>query len=97
MEGDREDKIFAPGYGEFSTGDAGGDLEAVALAVPTDALPGLPPAELETLSAGASNVFDQAQSGKWKAAEASVEKMETAWEAYLAGGVPPMLEVQADG
>ncbi len=31
-----EEKIFAPGYGEFLTG-GGGDIEALALAVPTDA------------------------------------------------------------
>ena len=37
LEGDLEDKTFAPGYGEFLTGD-GDDLEALALAVPTDAL-----------------------------------------------------------
>ena len=34
MDGTREGKIFAPGYGEFSTGDPGGDLEAVSLASP---------------------------------------------------------------
>jgi len=45
MDNTRENKIFAPGYGEFSTGNPGGDLEAVALAVPTDALPG--PASLD--------------------------------------------------
>ncbi len=36
MDGTREGKIFAPGYGEFSTGNPGGDLEAVSLASPTD-------------------------------------------------------------
>ena len=41
-DGAREDKVFKPGYGEFrSTG--GGDLEAMALAVPIDARPGPPP------------------------------------------------------
>jgi hypothetical protein len=39
MDGETEDKIFAPGYGEFSTG-SGANVEALALAVPTDALPG---------------------------------------------------------
>ena len=36
MDGTTEGKVFAPGYGEFSTGTAGGDLEAVSLASPTD-------------------------------------------------------------
>ena len=45
MDGTREGKIFAPGYGEFSTGDPGGDLEAVSLASPTDSVrPALPKA-----------------------------------------------------
>ena len=37
-DGTREDKYFAPGYGEFRSA-GGGDLEAMALAVPTDAPP----------------------------------------------------------
>ena len=36
MDGTTEDKTFAPGYGEFYTA-GGGDVEALALAVPTDA------------------------------------------------------------
>ena len=47
-DGARERKLFAPGYGEFRS-SGGGDLEALALAVPTDALPGPMPAELRTL------------------------------------------------
>jgi hypothetical protein len=47
-----EPKTFAPGYGEFVSG-GGLDLEALALAIPADALPGLPPKELEVLSSGA--------------------------------------------
>ena len=40
-----EIKQWAPGYGEFYTRD-GRDYELMALAVPRDALPGAPPAEL---------------------------------------------------
>ena len=36
MDGTREDKCFAPGYGEFYTA-SDSDVEALALAVPTDA------------------------------------------------------------
>ena len=96
MDTTREDKIFAPGYGEFSTG-SGGDLEAVALAVPTDALPGPTPVELETLSSRATSVFDAAQTGDWSAASAAVNDMTAAWAAFQAGGVPPMLDTQMDG
>jgi hypothetical protein len=38
------DKLFAPGYGEFRSTD-GPDVEAMALASPTDSLPGGVPAE----------------------------------------------------
>jgi hypothetical protein len=42
------DKLFAPGYGEFLSVD-GPDIEAMALASPTDSLPGGVPAELTTI------------------------------------------------
>jgi hypothetical protein len=91
MDGTTEKKTFAPGYGEFYTA-GGGDVEALALAVPTDAASGPAPAELETLSNGALDVFDAARSKDWSAASARVEKMRAAWETYKAGEVPKMIE-----
>jgi hypothetical protein len=91
QDGSREDKTFAPAYGEFFTG-SGGDVEGLALALPTDKLAGPPPAELETLSAGADDVFDQARSRDWKAASATVRDMRSAWKTFQAGEVPPRLE-----
>lgn len=90
QNGTREDKTFAPGYGEFFTG-SGGDVEAMALAVPADALDGPPPAELEALSAGADRSFDAVRSKDWKAASASVEALNAAWKTYRAGQVSPRL------
>jgi hypothetical protein len=86
QDGSREDKTFAPGYGEFFTG-AGGDVEALALAVPTDELPGPVPPELETLANGAIDLL-----GDKKAAPATVARMKRAWRDYQAGEVPPRLE-----
>ena len=91
MDGTTEDKTFAPGYGEFYTA-GGGDVEALALAVPTDAASGPTPAELQTLSSGAPAVFDAARSGNWDAASTTVEKMSAAWETYRAGEVPKLIE-----
>jgi hypothetical protein len=91
MDGTTEDKTFAPGYGEFYTA-GGADVEALALAVPTDAASGSTPAELTTLSNGALDVFDAAHSGDWKAASSTVEKMSAAWETYRAGEVPKLIE-----
>src|SRR5215218_770307 len=96
MDGKTEDKTFAPGYGEFLTA-GGGDVEALALAVPTDALSGPVPAELETLSSGALDVFDAARSRDWSEASATVEKMGAAWETYRAGDVPKMVEPRMTG
>jgi hypothetical protein len=94
LDGGHEDKIFAPGYGEFST-SAGSELEAVALAVPTDALPGPPPAELSALSTGAADIFETAGSEDWNAASATLDAMTAAWDTYRAAGdVPPMLDDQ---
>jgi hypothetical protein len=94
LEGNYEDKTFAPGYGEFASG-VGANLEALALAVPTDARPGGVPPELEAVSRGASEVFAAANSGGWEAATRSLDAMTAAWEAHRATGtVPPLLDVQ---
>lgn len=91
MDGSREDKTFAPGYGEFSTGTIGGNLEAVALAVPVDAVAGPTPAPLTSMSADADTVFIAADVGDWVMASAAANRISAAWTAYQAGGVPPML------
>jgi hypothetical protein len=85
-----EDKAFAPGYGEFhiQTED---ELIDLALALPPDARPGPPPAELVALSTGAASVFEAAGSGEWKAASAGLATMNPAWAAIPAGGAPRLL------
>jgi hypothetical protein len=93
MDGSKEAKSFGPGYGEFFTG-GGGDVEALALAVPTDALSEPTPAELVTLESGAGDVFGAAESKQWKAAQATVNKMNAAWETVKAGEVPDRLGPQ---
>jgi hypothetical protein len=95
MDGTTEDKTFAPGYGEYYTA-AGGDVEALALAVPTDAASGPVPAELKNLSDDAFSVFDAAfdaaQSKDWNAVSSTVDKMKGAWKTYGAGEVPKRVE-----
>jgi hypothetical protein len=93
MDGSYSNKTFVPGYGEFVT-ITGTELEALALAVPLDALPGPTPPELVTLTNSASKIFDMAQAGDWVAAATSVDSMVTAWNTYQAGNVPIMLESQ---
>lgn len=95
QDGQLEDKIFAPGYGEFFTG-SGGNVEAVALALPIDALPGPVPVDLQTLKVSAIAVHNAADAGAWAAAAASLASMNAAWIAFKAGNVPPRLESQMD-
>jgi hypothetical protein len=96
MEGHYEDKTFGPGYGEFRSG-VGGNLEAMALAVPTDAVSGGVPTNLQTVSAGASDIFQDAASGDWTAAARSFTAMRDAWSAHQRSArVPPLLKIQMD-
>ena len=87
QDGSHSGKTFAPGYGEFFSAHEG-DVEAMALAVPTDALGGAVPAELDALSTGADEVFDAIQSEDWRAAAARVEPLNTTWQAYRVGTGP---------
>jgi hypothetical protein len=86
------DKLFAPGYGEFRSTD-GPDVEAMALASPTDSLPGGVPGELMTISNGADRIFGSslATSLQWDRAEHRAHRMLDAWIAFRAGDVPPRL------
>jgi len=94
-DGTTEQKIFAPGYGEFYT-SGGGDVEALALAVPTDAISEPVPPDLTALSCGALDVFATAGSGDWVAAAATVRDMEAAWDAVRGGNVPRLIEPRMD-
>ncbi len=96
LEGNIEGKIFAPGYGEFLTG-AADDLEALALAVPTDAQPAPMPAELGTLFDSALVVYDAAQSEDWSAAAAAADRVTAAWGIARARGVPLRIEDPLSG
>ena len=92
-DGTAEDKIFGPGYGEFSTGSPTGDLEQASLAVPTDARPGPPPAQLTTLSTSVRDAFDTAGANDWVGAAAASRSLQKAWDAYQSN-VPELLQKQ---
>ena len=96
MDGTREGKVFAPGYGEFSTGTAGGDLEAVSLASPTDKRQGPLPAEFDALSGAAAGVFDAVAAADAGRAEHAGAALGEAWEAALTKGIPPLMKEQMD-
>jgi hypothetical protein len=84
-DGSFEEKVFAPGYGEFFTA-SGGDVEALALGVPTDSLPGGVPVPLAAISTGA----DQVYAAPGSAARAVVSRMNDAWTTYRRSGDVPV-------
>jgi hypothetical protein len=89
-DGSNDFKTFAPGYGEFRT-TSDGDLEALALAVPTDGASGPEPAELRALSTGAIGILELSRLRDWEAAEPTVRRLNAAWKTLLAAGQPRMI------
>jgi hypothetical protein len=84
--------VFAPGYGEFLWINGPG-VEAMALASPTDSLPGGVSAELVTISPGADRIFASrlATPAQWKRAETIAHGMLDARVPFRAGNVQPRL------
>ncbi len=87
MDGSTEQKLFAPGYGEFFTRD-GKDVEALATAVPTDAVSGGTPEQLSTLATGVGHVAEAVVAGNWPDATNAVAAMDAAWRGFRGTGVP---------
>jgi hypothetical protein len=94
-DGTHEDKAFAPGYGEFRTA-GGGDLEALALAVPADALPGPPPDALTTLATSAEGILEAARVRDWAGAAATLERLSASWKIVRADSPPRMIAARVD-
>jgi len=97
MDGAIEDKTFAPGYGEFHFAvKAEKELVDLALAVPTDTLPGPVPADLATVSTGADEIFETASAKDWRAISTVSESIVSAWDQHRSGDVPELLAMQMD-
>jgi hypothetical protein len=94
-DGTHSDKVFVPGYGEFFSGH-GTEVEAMALAVPTDAASGAPPPQLNALSKGANDLLGPAISGRWSSAATAEKVVTRAWNAYGQGEVPPRIAAEMD-
>lgn len=90
MDGATEEKYFAPGYGEFYT-SGGGDTEALALAVPTDAVDEPVPDALTTIEAGALDLLAAAEAEDWQAASGWVDDLNAAWDDVATGEVPVLI------
>jgi hypothetical protein len=93
MDGTTEEKVFAPGYGEFRA-RAKDELVTVTLALPVDAAAGTPPADLVALTDGARATTEAVAAGRWTAASARVDTMAAAWKRTRGGEVPKLLAGQ---
>jgi hypothetical protein len=89
MDRKTEGKQFAPGYGEFYTAD-GRDVEALALAVPTDAST-QPVPQPSSMATAALDAADAAKGEDWRGASASVEDFSDAWASMQVGDVPRLV------
>jgi hypothetical protein len=89
-DGTHEDKIFAPGYGEFRTA-GGGDLEALALAVPADAHAGPVPAALRAISTNAVGLLDASRAEDWRTTNAILRHLHGAWRGVRPGAQPRLV------
>lgn len=94
LDGTRSDKVFAPGYGEFFTGD-GGDVEALALAVPADAVRGPVPPALRFLTTGSMGTLESLRGRDWPAASATVRRLLSAWRT-IGPTAPPRIRALLD-
>jgi hypothetical protein len=90
LDGGLSDKVFAPGYGEFST-ETADEVEALAIAVPTDALNTPAPAELTALTASAWGIAENARLQDWPAAEATIKRMNARWQTLRTQKPPPLV------
>lgn len=99
MDGTSESKTFAPGYGEFYTA-GGGEVEALAMAVPTDRASGPLPAEITRLGETAMTTYDAAQRRDWPAAATALATTQAAAKELNPGDVPrlvgPVLQATLD-
>lgn len=88
LDGSFSDKVFAPGYGEFDT-SSDGDVEALALAVPTDSIDEVVPVRLRLMSTSAWGILENVRLEDWEAARPTMNRARRLWQDVRAKGYPP--------
>jgi hypothetical protein len=88
LDGSVSGKVFAPGHGEFDSSH-GKDVEALALAVPADAIDEVVPVELRLMSTSAWGILENARLEDWEAANPTLERMTTLGKKLQANDYPP--------
>jgi hypothetical protein len=74
VSGGHSKKTLAPGYGEFLT-RGGGELEAMAVATPTNDLSGGAPVEIRKILTAAGGTLEYVRAQDWQFARASVRRI----------------------
>jgi len=93
MDATLEDKTFAPGYGEFYT-SGGGDVEALAQGLPTDALPAAAPAAIDRLLTATTRLNDAASASSEGTAGPAARTIDAARRVLSGIDVPPLLATE---
>ncbi|MEO7803044.1 MAG: hypothetical protein ABIS18_00925 [Actinomycetota bacterium] len=96
LDGSTSDKVFAPGYGEFDT-SSNGDVEALALAIPTDAISEGLPYQLRLLSTSAFGILENVRLKDWEAATPTLGRVQNLWKELQARNYPPRVVGQMNG
>ena len=99
MGGDLEQKLYAPGYGEFTASvPASFEAVATAVAIPTDAIGGGAPPAVDRLADSAGALYDTGAAGSWSDLAGLAGDARQALESLAAAAeVPPLLDDQATG
>ncbi|MDP2345270.1 MAG: hypothetical protein Q8O67_30275 [Deltaproteobacteria bacterium] len=94
-DGGTEEKVFAPGYGEFRSG-VGADVEEIAVAVPHDRL-ATTETKLAAVSQRSADVFFAAGQQDWTLASAGIGELNEALDSLeVAEDLPTLLKAQLD-
>jgi hypothetical protein len=88
LDSSTELKIFAPGYGEYSTGSPDGELEQASFALPTNAQTGPVPAGVTALGKAIRRTSGAVSAKDWGAAKTAAEAVSRAWAEGQPKGVP---------
>jgi hypothetical protein len=95
MDGTREHKLFAPGYGEFRA-EAADELVRVALAVPIDRPRGPEPRPLAALERALTTAWEHARARDPGAVRAATVSAGDAWRTLRRGTDAPLLRAAMD-
>ncbi len=95
LDGSRSQKVFAPRYGEFLSA-SDGDVEALALAVPTDRVAGAEPAALAQLVSGVWGLVESARLEDWEAVDATLTRLTVSGKALGAAAAPALIAKALD-